>query len=196
MTPSVSTTGLLVVVTGPSGVGKGTVLRGVLARVPDSEIAVSVTTRPARPGEVDGKHYHFLDRRSFEERLAAGDLLESAEYAGHLYGTPRAETMRRVAEGAVVILEIELQGARQVRDLVPEALLVFLAPPDLGELERRLRGRGTETDDGLAERLRVAREEMAAADLFDVVVINDDVREAEHELVRVIERARARRAAG
>lgn len=188
--------GLLVVVAGPSGVGKGTVLRGVLERVPDAEVSVSATTRPARPGEVDGVHYHFLDRASFEQRIVDGGLLEWASYAGNLYGTPRREVDERVAAGAVVILEIEVQGAQQVRRLVPDALLVFLAPPDMDELERRLRGRETETPAGLEERLRVAREEMTATSWFDLVVVNDDLERAQDEVVAAIEAARAGRVDG
>lgn len=182
--------GLLVVLAGPSGVGKGTVLRRVIDEVDDAEVSVSATTRDPRPGEVDGREYHFLDRPSFERLVDDGGLLEWAEYAGNLYGTPSATVRDRVATGHVVFLEIEVQGAEQVRDLDPDALLVFLVPPSRDELERRLRHRGTEADDVVAERLRVADEELARQDLFDVVVVNDDVARAADEVVAAIERAR------
>lgn len=168
-------TGLLVVLAGPSGVGKGTVLGHVLDRVDDAEVSVSATTRPPRPGEVDGREYHFLDRDTFERMVDEGGFLEWAEYAGNLYGTPAATVKERLAMGRVVCLEIEVQGAAQVRALDPGALLVFLAPPSRDELERRLRARGTEDEATIRERLRVADEEMARADEFDLVITNDDV---------------------
>lgn len=184
--------GLLVVLTGPSGVGKGTVRQRVLERVPEARISVSVTTRDPRPTEVDGVDYHFVDHERFVELDAAGELLESAEYAGNLYGTPRSWVEREVAKGSVVILEIEVQGALQVRDARPEALLVFLAPPSLDELARRLEGRGTETAEVAARRLEVARHELAQRERFDVVVFNDDLDRCVDEVVAAIESARVR----
>lgn len=183
--------GLLVVVTGPSGVGKGTVLRCVLERVPGAEMSVSATTRAPRRGEVDGVHYHFLKADEFQELVAADGLLEWATYLDRFYGTPRAPVTERVAAGAVVILEIELEGARQVRRRVPGALQIFLAPPSMGELERRLRARGTETDEQIAQRLEVARIEHEARVEFDAVVVNDRVEDACQQVVGLINAARS-----
>jgi guanylate kinase len=148
--------------------------------------SVSVTTRPIRPGEVDGVAYRFVSRDQFEELAAAGALLESAEYAGNRYGTPRTAVEEHVAAGDPVLLEIELQGARQVRTLVPDALLVFLAPPSWEELERRLRGRGTEPPDVIARRLETARVELAAEPEFDAVIVNTSVAEAARRLAALM----------
>lgn len=188
--------GLLVVVTGPSGVGKGTVLRCVLERIGDAEISVSATTRAARPGEIDGVHYHFLDADDFVELIEQDGLLEWARYLDRYYGTPIRPAQERVDAGCVVILEIELEGARQVRRRVPEALQIFLAPPSADELERRLRSRGTETDEQIRRRLEVAAIEYEARDEFDVVVVNDQVERACEQIVRAIEEARRRDARG
>ena len=185
--------GLLVVVTGPSGVGKGTVLRCVLERVPGAEMSVSATTRAPRTGEVDGVHYHFLDTSGFADLVATDGLLEWATYLDRYYGTPRLPVEERVAQGAVVILEIELEGARQVRQRVPDALQVFLAPPTMAELERRLRSRGTETDEQIERRLQVAQVEFDARGEFDAVVVNDVVEDACAELVALITEARRAR---
>lgn len=183
--------GLLVVIAGPSGVGKGTVHARVREALPDAVLSVSATTRPARPGEVDGVHYHFVDRPGFEAMVAADDLLEWAEYAGNLYGTPRGPAEAAVADGKVVVLDIEVQGALQVRAHSTGALLVFLAPPSFAELERRLRSRGTEDDAAVAARLDAARRELAQADLFDVVVVNDDLDRCVAEVLDHIATARA-----
>ena len=185
--------GLLVVVTGPSGVGKGTVLRCVLERVPGAEMSVSATTRAPREGEVDGVHYHFLDADAFADLVASDGLLEWATYLDRCYGTPRVPVEQRVSQGAVVILEIELEGARQVRQRVPDALQVFLAPPTMAELERRLRSRGTETDEQIERRLQVAQVEFDARGEFDAVVVNDVVEDACAELVALITEARRAR---
>ena len=182
--------GLLVVVAGPSGVGKGTVHAQVRAALPDARLSVSVTTRPPRDSEVDGVHYRFVDREAFASMVDEGALLEWAEFAGHLYGTPLEPVRQAIAEGAVVVLDIEVQGAMQVRERVDDALLVFLAPPDLVELERRLRARGTEDDDAVARRLERAREEMARSDGFDAVVVNDDLDRCVAEVLATIEAAR------
>ncbi|TVR36381.1 MAG: guanylate kinase [Nitriliruptor sp.] len=184
-------TGLVVVVAGPSGVGKGCVHRGVREVLPDSALSVSVTTRAPRPGEIDGVDYRFVDRATFQEMIDGHDLLEWAEYAGNLYGTPRTPVVAEVAQGNVVVLDIEVQGAVQIKDSLPGALLVFLVPPSFEELERRLRGRGTEDDATVRRRLAVAREEIAEQDAFDVVVVNDDLDRCVAEVVHHIEMARA-----
>jgi guanylate kinase len=184
------TAGLVVVIGGPSGVGKGSVHRGVRAAIPDSTLSVSVTTRGPRPGEIDGVHYRFVDRASFEQMREDGELLEWAEYAGNLYGTPREPVARDVADGKVVVLDIEVQGALQIKERVPDALLVFLVPPSLEELERRLRGRGTEDDDAVLRRLHAAADEMGQQDEFDVVVVNDDLDRCIGEVINVITRER------
>jgi guanylate kinase len=175
-----------VVVAGPSGVGKGTVVAQALHDDPDIWLSVSATTRAPRPGEVDGVEYFFLDRADFMAKVADDGMLEWAEFAGNLYGTPRAPVEERLAAGIPVLLEIELEGARQVRQNAPEALLVFLAPPSTAELERRLRGRGTEDDATIARRLQIAATELAAQDEFDVVLVNDDVQAAAGRLVALV----------
>lgn len=182
MTPPTPPT-RLTVLSGPSGVGKGSVVAVVRRRHPQVWLSVSVTTRPPRPGEVDGVHYHFLDRDGFAAMVARGDLLEHASYAGHCYGTPRAPVEQRLAAGVPALLEIELQGARQIRRAMPDALLVFLAPPSVEELARRLAGRGTEDPERVRRRLDLARIELAAEPEFDVTVVNDDLGAAADRLV-------------
>ncbi len=179
----------LTVLSGPSGVGKDAVVHAVRARHPEVWASVSVTTRPPRPGEQDGVDYYFVDRAEFARRLESGDLLEHAEYAGNLYGTPRAPVEARLAEGRPALLVIELQGMRQVRELMPDAHFVFLAPPSWPELERRLLGRGTEPAEVRRQRLEQAAVELAAESEFDARVINDDVELAADELVRLIDAA-------
>jgi guanylate kinase len=174
------------VVSGPSGAGKGTVIRGVLARMPELRLAVSATTRPPRGGEVDGRDYRFLSPAEFERRVAAGDFLEHVSYAGNRYGTLLEEIRRPLAEGRPVIVEIELRGARAVRAAIPEALLVFIAPPSEDELRERLERRGTDTAQEIAARMSVSREELAATDEFDHVIVNADVRQAVDELVALL----------
>lgn len=167
--------GKLIVLTGPSGVGKGTLLRSLLRRHPELYLSISVTTRPPRPGEVNGQHYRFIDRPQFEEMVEAGELLEWAEFAGNYYGTPRRPVEQQVMEGAWVVLEIELQGARQIYENFPDAFRVFILPPSFDALEQRLRSRGHDSEEAIARRLERAREEIHAAPEFALQVINDDL---------------------
>jgi guanylate kinase len=176
----------LTVLSGPSGVGKGTVVAEVRRRYPEVWVSVSVTTRSPRPGEVDGVDYHFIDGPEFDRLVATNGLLEWAEYAGNRYGTPLGPLRERLAGGAPALLEIELQGARQVRERDPEAQLVFLAPPSWAELVDRLSGRGSESPDVQQRRLAIAKAEMAAADEFDVIIVNDDVARAADQLVGLL----------
>lgn len=176
----------LTVLSGPSGVGKDSVIEMVRARSPWVWLSVSVTTRPRRHNEVDGVHYHFIDRAEFDQMIRAGALLEWAEFAGHRYGTPREPVEYRLRRGEPVLLKIDLQGARQVRAAMPQARLVFLAPPSWEELERRLVGRGTDDPETVRRRLAHAREEMAAEPEFDVTVVNDSVVRAADELVGLL----------
>ena len=174
----------LTVLAGPTAVGKGTLAAYVREHHPEVWLSVSVTTRRPRPGEVDGVHYHFVSDERFDELVANGELLEWAVVHGRAkYGTPRAAVEEVLASGRPALLEIDLQGARQVRRSMPEAFFVFLAPPSWDELVRRLVGRGTEDADERAARLDTARVELAAAEEFDVTVVNDDVRRAAEELV-------------
>jgi guanylate kinase len=177
----------LTVLSGPSGVGKGTVVAAVRDMYPFVWISVSCTTRSPRPGEIDGVEYYFVDWAQFQELIRTGALLEWAEYAGNLYGTPRVPVFAQLAEGKPALLEIELQGARQVRASLPDAQFVFLAPPSWEELGRRLADRATEDPVVIAARLARARIEMEAAEEFDAIIINDDVRRAASELVSFIE---------
>jgi guanylate kinase len=164
----------LIVFTGPSGVGKGTVLKALLARHPELHVSISATTRSPRSGEVDQVHYYFLTRSQFEAMVAQGEFLEWAEFAGNLYGTPRQPLLDRMAKGERVLLEIELEGARQVRKTAPDALQIFMQPPSIEELEARIRKRGQETEEAIARRLARAKVEMDSAHEFDVQIMNDD----------------------
>ncbi len=169
---------------GPTAVGKGTVAACIREEHPEIWISVSVTTRAPRPGEVDGMHYHFVSDAEFDELVETDGLLEWAVVHGrHRYGTPRAAVEQRLERGESALLEIDLQGARQVREHMPEALMCFLAPPSFAELERRLVGRGTEGEQERTRRLRTAEEELAAEQEFDVTIVNTDIRSACDELV-------------
>lgn len=177
----------LVVLAGPTAVGKGTVAAWVRANRPDVWLSVSATTRPPRPGEIDGRHYHFLSQEEFARRVQAADFLEWAVVHGdNRYGTLREPVQRELTRGTPVLLEIDLQGARQVRETMPDALFVFLAPPSWDELVRRLVGRGTETLAQRETRLETARVELAAAAEFDHVIVNDDVRRSGEQLVSLM----------
>lgn len=180
--------GLLIVFSGPSGVGKGTVRQEIFSK-PDHkfEYSVSMTTRAQRPGEVDGKDYFFRSREEFEELIRNGQMLEYAEYVGNYYGTPLAYVNETLDKGIDVFLEIEVQGALQVKKKVPDAVFIFLTPPDLNELEERLVGRGTDSEEVIAQRIERAREEIALMSEYDYTIVNDEVSLAAERVKRVIE---------
>jgi guanylate kinase len=175
-----------VVITGPSGVGKGTLIRSLRERMPELELSVSATTRRPRAGETQDVDYHFLAPEEFARRVEAGDFVEHADYAGARYGTLRSELETRTAAGSPVVLEIELQGARQVRESLPSAVQVFIAPPSLEALRARLIGRGTDAPEQIEARLRTAERELAAQDEFAHVVVNDRLEDAVAELAAIV----------
>lgn len=175
-----------VVITGPSGVGKGTLIRSLRERMPEIQLSISATTRLPRAGETQGVDYHFMSPEDFERHVAAGDFVEHAAYAGARYGTLRAELQTRAASGAPVVLEIEVQGARQVREQMPEAVQVFIAPPSVEALRARLVGRGSDAPEQIEARLRTASEELAAKDEFAHVVVNDRLEDAVEALVEIV----------
>jgi guanylate kinase len=176
----------VIVVSGPSGVGKGTVVEALRRRLPQLEVSVSATTRPRRPGEIDGVHYQFLTGEQFDELAAAGGFLEWAEFAGRRYGTPWSSVERTLEAGRPIVLEIDIKGARQVRKRFPDAVLIFLAPPSTAALEERLRRRGTDDGARVEERLAIARWELAQASDFDHVVVNDRLDEAVERIARIL----------
>ena len=171
--PMIGSKGRLTVITGPSGVGKGTLVKRMLERHPEIWLSVSATTRAPRAGEVEGESYFFKTKEAFAALVADGGLLEWAEFAGNCYGTPREPVTDRLSHGSAVLLEIELEGARQVRRSLPDAFQIFLAPPSFEALEQRIRGRGTESEEAIQKRLRKAEQELSAQDEFDAVVVND-----------------------
>jgi guanylate kinase len=179
------------VITGPSGVGKGTLIRGVLDRVPALQLSVSATTRAPRPGERSGFDYHFMDADEFDRRVRAGEFVEHATYSGSRYGTLRSELEARIAAGIPVVLEIEVQGARQVREAMPEALAVFIAPPSRDALRARLVGRGTDPAEQIEQRMSTAERELEAQPEFARVVVNDRLEQATAELETIVRDALA-----
>lgn len=178
--------GQLIVYTGASGVGKGTIMEQLLADNDNLRLSVSATTRAPRPGEVDGVNYHYVTREEFDRMIENDLLLEYAQYCDNMYGTPKASVLDLIEKGFDVMLEIEVKGYEQVKKLFPECVTIFVLPPSIEELERRLRKRGTETDDVIAQRLSRAVEEMEYAPAFDYQVINDDVERAKTEILNII----------
>jgi guanylate kinase len=176
----------VIVITGPSGVGKGTLVRGLRERLPQLELSVSATTRKPRPGERDGIDYHFMDEEEFARRVCNGEFVEHATYSGASYGTLRCELTRRFTRGVPVVLEIEVQGARQVREAMPEALAVFIAPPSRQALRARLIGRGTDSAEEVQRRMRTAEQELKAQPEFAHVVVNDRLEQATAELEKIV----------
>ncbi|NEQ37685.1 MAG: guanylate kinase [Okeania sp. SIO3I5] len=178
--------GKLIVLTGPSGVGKGTLLSSLLQRHPELVLSVSATTRSPRSGEVEGKSYFFVDRDKFQQMIESEELLEWAEYAGNFYGTPSIPVMENIQQGKSVILEIELEGARQIQKSFPDALRIFILPPSTAELEKRLRGRGQDSEEAIAKRLQRATEELEAATEFDIQLVNDNLDDALQNLETIL----------
>ncbi|MFZ5899586.1 MAG: guanylate kinase [Bacillota bacterium] len=178
--------GLLVVISGPSGAGKGTICKELCKLSPNARLSISATTRPPRAGEVEGKDYYFKSEKEFQEMLTRGEMLEWARVYSYCYGTPRAPVAALMASGHDVILEIDVQGGLQVKQKWPDAVLVFIAPPSFEELERRLRGRGTETPEAIAQRMQWARSEMKQVKQYDYAVVNDNLAEAVSKVLSII----------
>lgn len=179
--------GNLFVISGPSGAGKGTLVALLSSSVPDAWVSVSATTRKPREGEQDGKDYFFLSREEFERLIAEDELLEWAEYSGNYYGTPLSNVLQKMEEGRQVILEIEVQGAKQIKEKIPQAKLIFIEPPSFDELERRLRHRNTETEASIKRRLETAKLELSAKEEYDIQLVNDNLEEAAAKLASYIE---------
>jgi len=184
--------GRLIVISGPSGAGKSTVVFNAIGDRNDCCFSISVTTRQPRPGEEDGREYFFIDQDEFDRMVENDELLEHARYVNNSYGTPKAYVLKKLDEGFNVILDIEVQGARQVKQKMPDAITAFAVPPSLAELERRLRNRGTETEETIRARLDRARQEYQEADFYDYIIINDDVEKAADELSAIIDAERCR----
>ena len=185
--------GLLIVYAGASGVGKGTIMKKLLAADPNFRLSVSATTRAPREGEVDGREYYFVSRERFDEMLAEDGFLEHAEYVGNCYGTPKEPVFRMLDEGIDVFLEIEIKGFLQIKESCPECLSIFIIPPSFEELKLRLSGRGTESEEVIAERLRTAQTELSYKDMFDYVVVNDDADRAAGEVMSIIAKEKSLR---
>lgn len=182
--------GILMVISGFSGAGKGTLVKALLQRYDEYALSVSMTTRAPRPGEREGVEYFFTDREHFEEAIQSDGLIEYASYCGHYYGTPRAYVEEQLEAGRNVILEIEIQGALKVKEKFPQSLLIFLTPPSVQELERRLTGRGTEDSDVIRQRLARAAEESEGLEAYDYIVVNDNLEECVEEVHRLVDAAR------
>lgn len=178
--------GKLIVITGPSGVGKGTLVKLLRQRHPQLKLSVSATTREPRPGETEGVDYFFLSKKDFETAILNHELLEWAEYAGNYYGTPQAQVVEQINLGNYILLEIELAGARAIADIFPAARRIFILPPSIEELETRIRTRGTNTEDSIAKRLTIAKQELAASNEFDFQIVNDDLERAIAKLEQAI----------
>lgn len=178
--------GLLLVISAPSGGGKGTILKELFKRDPNLVMSVSATTRSPRPGEEHGTHYYFTDKPSFEKMIENGEMLEHAEYCGNYYGTPAAPVEQWREEGRDVVLEIEVQGGAQIRKIVPDAVSIFILPPSMAVLEKRLRGRGTENEETIQKRLSTAREEIPCAKDYEYIVYNDALEDAVDEIQAII----------
>ncbi len=178
--------GTLTVITGPSGVGKGTLVKKIIDRNHQLWLSISATTRRARDGEVEGKHYFFLDKEEFSALVEKGGFLEWAEFADNRYGTPRLQVIDKIKNGIDVLLEIELEGARQIRKSFPEGFQIFLAPPTFDELEKRIRGRGTDSEKAINLRLQRAKEEISAKNEFDAVVINNNIDKAVKDVEKLM----------
>ncbi len=181
-----SSLGNLTVLTGPSGVGKGTIVRKILDKHNDVWLSVSATTRKPRAGEIDGEHYLFLGKKEFQKIIDKEGFLEWACFSNNFYGTPKEIVNEKINKGINVLLEIELEGARQIRKTFPNAFQIFIAPPSLSELEKRIRGRGTETEESILNRLDIAKKEILAKEEFDAVVINEDIGKAFLEIERLM----------
>ena len=177
-----SSLGNLTVITGPSGVGKGTIVRKILESHSDVWLSISATTRKPRSGEIEGEHYFFLDKKNFQEIIDNDGFLEWAAFSDNFYGTPKKIVEEKIEKGSNVLLEIELEGARQIRKSFPEAFQIFIAPPNLSELEKRIRGRGTETEEAIKDRLSIAKKELIAKKEFDAVVVNENIEKAFKEI--------------
>ena len=176
----------LFVIAGPSGVGKGTLIAKALEQLPELAVATSATTRPRRASETDGVEYHFLSQDEFQRRVGAGEFLEHVTYVGNRYGTLRSEVERRLSQGQSVVLEIEVVGAREIKRQLPDAVTVFVAPPSMEELERRLAGRNTDSPEMIRDRLKIARDELAEESMFDHVIVNHDADTAAQELASIM----------
>lgn len=186
------TKGSLVIVSGFSGAGKGTVVKAITQKYDNYALSISATTRAPRPGELEGREYFFKTREEFEQMIAGGQLIEYAQYVGNYYGTPRKYVEQQLEAGKDVILEIEIQGAMKVKKLIPEALLIFMTPPSANELKNRLEGRGTEAKEVIQSRLERAVEESKGIDGYDYVLINDTIEECVEELHRIIQASHGR----
>lgn len=184
--------GFLVVLSGPSGAGKNTLLSAVLPRIPDLRYSVSATTRPPRPGEKDGVNYYFLQDSEFQAMIDRGEFLEWAEFAGYRYGTPRRFVEESLEQGLTVITDIDIQGAKQIKQRMPDGVFVFLLPPSIEELEKRLYGRGTDSSEAIDRRLKIALEEVAAIVDYDYWILNRDLEDACEQLVAIIQAERAK----